>query len=247
MNARPSIATLAVVATASVAALCPAEEPARTVAVSGTMVSRIEPDTIAWRIDIEETDEVLANAKGRSDAKVSTVLDLIAGLAVPSEDLQTGYLNARREYDRSLAGNKRFKHWVLRRMIVFKQRDLTRFDEFLTKLVGAVDAEVNYAFETSRYHELREQTRLDAVRKARDKARAMCEAVDATLGKLVSLRENGGYNPGPPMGVSGALAGDPASNGSAVVAWQSPDLSGGTLAPGTIAIRESVHAVFGIE
>jgi len=238
---------LVALAVAAVACDSISEEPARTVAVSGTMLSRIEPDTIAWRISIEETDEVLANAKGRSDAKVSRVLDLIAGLAVPPEDLQTGHLDARREYDRSLAGNKRFKHWVLRRTIAFKQRDLTRFDEFLTKLVDAVDVEISYAFQTSRYHELREQTRLDAVRKARDKARAMCEAVDATLGKLVSLREIGGYNPSPRMGISGTPAGDPASNGSTVIAWQSPDLSGGTLAPGTIAIRESVHAVFEIE
>ena len=114
MGARLSIATLAVVATASVAALCPAEEPVRTVAVSGTMVSRIEPDTITWHINIEETDEVLASAKGRSDAKVTAVLDLIAGLGVPSEDLQTGYMNARREYYRGFAGDKRFKNRYLR-------------------------------------------------------------------------------------------------------------------------------------
>ncbi len=219
------------------------EKPPRTVSVTGTAATRVAPDQVAWRVTVTESDKVLVDAKNRSDANVKRVLELVKELDVPSEEVQSGHLSIRREYEHDERGNRgEFKHFVVYRSVSFKQRDLGRLDEFLTKLVGAADVEVSFSFESSRRHELRADTRLKAVKIARDKAAAMCEAAGAEVGRVLTLDEH------PPGGRRDTW--NPMSNN----AWFVPDggqveadIASGTFAPGAIEIAVTVYATFEIE
>jgi uncharacterized protein YggE len=228
-----------------VASAYAAEEPVRTVSVSGTAVTRTVPDIIAWRVSIEETDKVLVNAKNRSDEKMKSVLKLIQDLDVKPEDVQTGRLSISREYDRDDRGNrKEFKHFKIYRNVEFKQRDLERFDEFLTKLVGAADIEANFNFESSKQHEFRAETRLKALRVAKEKAGSMCEVLGAKLGKVLTIDEHPRTGPDP-WGMQAQVFSNVAffRGGDETEI----DVTSGTLAPGAVEIKVTVYATFEIE
>jgi uncharacterized protein YggE len=208
------------------------------------MVSRVNPDIVSWQVTVSEQDFALPQVKARGDQKTQEVLRSAKELGVPPEDLQTGYLSIHKEFNEIPPLPRTFKGWSLTRSITFKERDLARFDQFLETLLANAEVEVNYSLETSRYHELREETRIKAVGIARQKAQAMCEALGAKLGKPITVStENPNSPAGSPWwpGASNAM-----SNGSMVVsAPAEPD--SGTFAPGTVEIRETVYVTFAIE
>jgi uncharacterized protein YggE len=245
MNLTARILLATILTVGLIASAYAAEEPVRTVSVSGTAVTRTVPDVIAWHVSIEETDKVLVNAKNRSDEKMKSVLTLIQDLDVKPEDVQTGRLRINREYDRDERGNRQeFKYFDVDRDVTFKQRDLARFDEFLTKLVGAADIEANFDFESSQQHEFRAETRLKALKVAKEKAASMCKVLDAKLGKVLTIDEHPRTGPDP-WGMQGQMF----SNVAFFRGEDEPeiDVIGGTLAPGAIPIKVTVYATFEIE
>ena len=167
----------------------------------------------------------IAAIKKTNDTKVKTILDTIKQLNVAAEDMQTSHLNAQREFEESAPGKSVFKGWSLSRTIVFKQRDLGRFDDFFEKLFSAGDVEASYTFESSKYHEQRDQARLEAIRAAKKKAEAMCGELGVKLGGVKTVNE---FRPGPFPGYGGV-----GMNNSAFFAPESRtgDDAGGTLVP----------------
>jgi len=225
---------------------CPAtvgEEPCiprRTISVSGTAVARTVPDLVVWHVTTSDFDKNLLRAKESSDNKLKAILALREELGVNPEDMETGHLRIEREYHRDEHGNRtEFKHFAVTRSITIRQRDLKRFDEFLSKLVSSAEMEVSLGFESSRLHELRAETRLRALRIAREKAQAMAEELGDKLGMVLTVEE---YRPS-------AAGRDWVSN----VAYFDPesrlpaDVSSGTFAPGAIEVRVTVYATFAIE
>jgi uncharacterized protein len=213
---------------------------ARTISVAGTAVMRTMPDTIVWRISTSDFDKDLISAKESSDRKLKAILGLREGLKIDKEDLETGHLSIRREYEYDERGHqKAFKHFAVTRSVTVRQRDVNRFDEFFSKLVSSAEMEVSVSFESSRLHELRAQTRLKALRIAQEKAEAMLKELGVNLGKVIRIDE---HRPtGQPFG--------PMSNAAFFDAGSAPevDTAGGTFAPGAIEVRVTVYVTFAIE
>ena len=67
----------------------------RHVSVTGTSVSRVQPDTVVWDVTIRRTNRDLAKAQGDCDESVKKVLALRSELKLKPEDAQTGYLSVR--------------------------------------------------------------------------------------------------------------------------------------------------------
>lgn len=216
------------------------EEAERKVSVSGTAVTTVVPDLVDWRLTVKSRDEDLATAKAESDEKIVAILALREPLGIAPEDLQTGHLSIRRDYKRDQQGNEvEFRGFVVTREVTIRQRDLKRFDEYLTKLVAAADVEVGFAFDTSRRHEIRNDTRLKACLAAKAKAEAMVEVLGASLGKVLVLEEERDQ-PSWRTYLSNVSGAD--DRGPAVA-----DVTSETLAPGSIEIRITVNAAFAIE
>ncbi len=213
---------------------------ARTISVTGTAVMRTMPDTIVWHISTSDFDRDLVSAKESCDRKLKAILGLREELKIDKEDLETGHLSIRREYEYDERGHQTaFKHFAVTRSVTVRQRDVNRFDEFLSKLVSSAEMEVNVSFESSRLHELRAETRLKALRIAQEKAEAMAKELGAKSGKVIWIDE---HRPtGQPFSAM--------SNAAFVDAGSVPevDTTGGTFAPGAIEVHVTVYVTFAIE
>ncbi|GMW00422.1 MAG: hypothetical protein AMXMBFR84_15590 [Candidatus Hydrogenedentota bacterium] len=214
----------------------------RSISVSGTATTRVVPDIIVWSIQTTDENQELATAKSASDRKLSSIMALLKELKISGEDIQTGFLDISRMYEENKSTRGRtFRGFSVRRGVTIKQRDLSRFDEYLSKLAASTDMEASFLFDSSKREEIRWQTRLDALRIAHDKARVMAETVGAKAGKVLTIIESQ-----PAMMPISALS---QSN----VVYVSPaggsdsDSVSGTFAPGSIEIQVTVHATFQLE
>jgi uncharacterized protein YggE len=236
---------LAALVTSSVSTLSAVETTERKVSVTGTAVTKVAPDIIVWSLTTTDIDPSLLAAKGQSDAKLKAIILLREALGVAEADVQTGHLQIAREYERDAQGNRReFRHFVVTRTVTYTQRALERFDEFLTKFVGAAEVELSFAFDTSKRVAIREETRIQAVLAAREKAAAMTKALGANIGKVLTIEEEGGAS------ASWLSNGNNFSNFNRSVPGEegaAPDVGNGTFAPGTIEVRISVKVSFEIE
>jgi uncharacterized protein len=212
----------------------------RHVSVTGTAVARVQPDTVVWHVTVRRTNRELAVAQEACDEGVKKVLALRTELKLKPEEAQTGYLWIEKVFDRDRAGNQTsFRHFAVVRTIKLRQRDTSRFDVILAQLVEAEDVEVSYQLESSDYHKLRAQTRLEAVKAAREKAAAMTELLGAKLGRVLRIAE---------PEETGSSSFNTLSNAAFSAPRQAePDEAPGTFAPGAIEIKVSIEVDFEIE
>jgi hypothetical protein len=217
-----------------------AEATERKVSVAGTAVTKVVPDIVVWRLTTTDLHEELLRAKAESDAKLKAILALRDGLGVAPEDVQTGYLAIHKEYERDRNGNRgAFKGFLVTRTVTYTQRDLKRFDEFLSKFTARAEVELGFSFDTTRRHELRTETRLKALAAAKKKAAEMTTALGAALGKVLTIEEE------KPSRSFQTFASNLAAPDEGDRAPE--DVASGTFAPGSIEIRVTVHASFAIE
>lgn len=220
-----------------------AETAPRTISVTGTAVMQVPPDAIVWSVTSTDNDKDLLAAKEQSQAKMAAIMAAVEELGVSSEDVQSGRLNTRKEYERDNHGNRAaFKHYAVTRHVTVKQHELARFDEFLEGLVGAGEVEVNVQSTSSKVHEHRWENRLEAMRIAKEKAEAMLETLDANLGRVLTVDEH-------PRSRDERYA-SPFSNASNVITWEgqsAEDRVSGTYAPDAIEVRTTVYVTFEIE
>ncbi len=212
----------------------------RTISVSGTVDAQAAPDQIVWSIHLSDFNPDLQQAKAENDARIAAVLALRKKLDIAEGDIETGYLNIRRIYERGDYGQQgAFKHFSVSRLVTIRQRDLKRFDEYLDTLVASSDMEVDFRFESSRIHEVRAEARLEALKVARQKAEAMAAALGEELGQVQSIDEhspNGGSNPW----------GGYASNSAMPSIQLGPDVVSERFIPGAIGVHMTVYATFSI-
>lgn len=212
----------------------------RHVAVTGTSVVQVQPDTVVWHITIRRMNRELATAQAACDESVKGILALRTKLTLKPEDAQTSNLSIEKIFDRDQSGNQTsFRHFQVERMITLRQRDTTRFDAILTELVQAADVELSYTLESSQYLAVRAKTRLEAVTAAREKAVAMTELLGGKLGKVLRIAEPQETWGSPYLATGNTISMEPRQT--------EPDQAPGTFAPGSIEVRVSIDVVFEIE
>jgi uncharacterized protein YggE len=217
------------------------EEPIRTISVSGTVEWEISPDNILWRIALTDTDKDLGRAKSKVEDKVKSVVALQKTLDIEEGDLETGYVQVRREYERDESGHRTiFKHFVVRRSITIVQRDLKRFDEFFDTLLASADMEVDFSFRSSRMADVRSEMRLEALEVAKTKAAGMAGALGVELGRVLTIDE---HAQGRPMGARGPIP----YNVSVVHSRPSADIATETFLPGTLNEQVTVYVTFELD
>jgi hypothetical protein len=208
--------------------------------VTGTTVTRSAPDVINWHISTTDHDKDLVRAKQLSDANMKKILALREQLEIKPGDLQTGHLNIQKIYNRDERGRSTsFRHFQVTRQVTMKQRDLGRFDEYLTALVGSAELEASFSFESTSIHELRQETRLKAIAIAKEKAEAMTAALGVKLGRVLTIEEH------LPQSSMQSFA----SNSARIHGGENlpVDVATGTFVPGSIDTKISVHVTFEIE
>jgi uncharacterized protein YggE len=215
------------------------DHPVRSVSVSGTVEIKAAPDQVLWQISLTATDPDLTKAKTRSDQQAKAVVSLQPKLGIGKGDLQTGLISVISEYERDQRGQRgAFKDFVVSRSITIRERDLKRFDEYLSTLLASTDMEVFMNYESSRILEIRAEARLKALRAAKEKAAAMADALGAKLGRVLTVSEQSSAEPWR----------SPASNANFVqTSTPAADLATETFVPGAISVPVSVSLTFELE
>jgi uncharacterized protein YggE len=218
-----------------------AEDATRSVKVTGTAVAKVKPDMVVWTVNVTNTDPNLKVARETNDEGVRKILKLRGELGIDAKDVQTGNLRIRKVFDRDRSGNQgAFRHYSFQRTIVLRQRDTAKFDDVLQNLTGTENVEISYSLESADFHKVRRETRLRAVKVAKEKASEMTTLLGAKLGHVLTIDESSpGRDPwrGSPTSNAAFYSGAPAQ----------PDDIEGTFAPGSIEIRVSVNIRFAIE
>jgi uncharacterized protein len=218
-------------------AIAPADEtrPVRQISVSGTVEAKVAPDRVIWQISLTDTNKNLQQAKQSNDQRVKAVLALRGKLQLGEGDIETGHLSVYREYEQTPRGERGgFKHFVVRRDITIRQRDLKRFDQFLDTLLASTDMEVSFHLECSRMRQVRAETRLKALKVAKEKAAAMASEMDAKLGPVLKIEEHVPQNPWQ----------NPLSNSAFVQSTPTADQGSETFVPGALAVNVTVNVTF---
>ena len=65
----------------------------RHVAVTGTSIARVQPDTVVWHVNIRRMNKELAKAQSDCDEGVKKVLALRTELKLKPEEALTGFLS----------------------------------------------------------------------------------------------------------------------------------------------------------
>jgi len=216
-----------------------APRDSRYISVTGTALTRTTPDMVVWHVVTTTADKSLVRAKEQSDSQMQAILATTRELGVQPEDVQTGFLDVRKEYEEEEYGQwGDFKEFTVTREVTIKQRDISQYDAVLTGLVKSADMEVRHTLETTKLQEIRAQTRLRAVSSARDKAEAMAGALGAKLGDLHMIMEHQDM-------IYGSL--DANSNVRDITDPFGDSDSASTFAPGSIEVEVSVGVEFGLK
>lgn len=222
--------------------LADSAELVRMVSVTGTVETKVAPDMVVWRISFSDADPALKAAKDASDANVKAILGLRRKLDIADGDLQTSTINIRKEYHEDERGRRQgFKQFRVYRSVTIRQHDLERLDEFIDAFVASADMEVSFSYQYSKIHETRAETRLKALKIARDKAEALAEVGGAKLGKVLTINEHGGSSRG---NFHSQL-----SNNSYISLPRDPgtDVASSTFVPGAIDVKMTIYATFELE
>ena len=209
------------------------------ISVTGTAVTRVTPDTIVWTITTTDEDRDLAIAKQASDEASKRVMALGDKLGLDRGQLTSGRLAIEKVFNRDMRGNKTsFKHYRVQRHYTLKQNDLTKFDEFLTHIVGG-PVEARFVFESSRIYDLRNETRIKAIKLARKKAEAMAAALGSQVGKPIMISESIGNLWQPNFAENAMFNGMSSASGASPV-----DRASGAIVPDAIEVVISINVTF---
>ena len=136
------------------------------------------------------TNNNLKLAREENDTRTRQVIALREALQVDAKDLQTGNLYINKVFTRDRSGNQgAFRHYSIHRTISLRQRDISQFDDVLQKLTEIENVEVSYTLESTDFHKIRRETRLRAVRVAKEKATEMTELLGAKVGHVLTIDE----------------------------------------------------------
>jgi uncharacterized protein YggE len=189
---------LALLLTTSVCAV--ADEPARTITVSGNGVARVEPDRATVSMSIVAREPTVAAAQKSAAEVAGKVLDLADRLDVDLDRIDTtgasvrpNYVWNRQKEEQELRG------YIAERQIVVQLDDLEQLGEVIE---GAVEAGVNQVsppqLDSSRRKAAYREALKAAAADAKSNAEQLAATLGARLGRVMSIQA-GTKSPRPPV------------------------------------------------
>ena len=162
----------------------------RLVSVTGEAEVRVVPDEVVLTLGIGTHDNQLALAKSQNDDIVKKVLALSAEFGIAPEHVQTDYISVAPRYPSGCYETCDPIGFAVHKSVVITLRDLTRFEDLLTSVLGAG---VNYVqgieFRTTELRKYRDQARALAIRAAQEKATALAGELGQKAGKPQTIQE----------------------------------------------------------
>lgn len=186
-----------------------------TISVSGMAEVNAAPDVATFSFSVQETAKTTAEAQEVISEKVSTILDGLEEIDIPTEDIKTESYTMYPKYeyvrvapmttDVAVDGTIYYpgddRHQVQVGFDVRQQVSITLhdFDKVATVLTLLGETGVQNLqgpnFQIDEPEALQAQARKEAIVDAQEKAERLAQDLGVRLGDIVSFNENGGYQP----------------------------------------------------
>jgi hypothetical protein len=187
--------TLAIGLMFLVVAVAPLAQPVRaatgeqTITTSGDADVNVVPDEVVLMLGVETWDKDLGAAKNQNDARVKKVLALTQDFRIESKYVQTDQISVEPRYTDSYT-QRDFVGFFVRKSVVVTLKDLTKFEDLLTGLLGAGATHIyNVQYRTTELRKYRDQARALAIQAAQEKAKSLAGEVGQKAGKAITIRE----------------------------------------------------------
>jgi uncharacterized protein YggE len=220
-----------------------ADEPARTISVSGDATVMVVPDEVVLTLGVETIDLNLAAAKRQNDEILRNVVAIARQYGLEDKHIQTDYINIEPRYENYVMS--KFIGYNVRKSVVLTLSDIDQFEDLLSSLIDAKVTNVHgIEFRTTELRKYRDQARELALQAAREKAEAMAGKLEMTVLDPVSITENPSYWYSSYSswwgGAGSTMTQNVIQNSGPQDTYQGDD----ALAPGQIAVRASVAVQF---
>ena len=196
MRMFPALATAIVLALPAAAETVPA-----TIAVTGEGKVEMAPDMAMLSLGVmTQADTAAAALKANSDG-LSGALDRLKAAGIEGRDIQTSGLSLHPNIDYSSTGREpQVRGYTASNMLTVRLRDLSVLGQTLDAVVTEGANTLNgLSFGLQNPDEATDEARRRAVADATHKAALYAEAAGVTLGRIVTISEQGNYGGPQPM------------------------------------------------
>lgn len=227
------------------------QSPPRTISASGEATVYVRPDEVVVHVGIETFNAGLDEAKSANDAASKKLLAAIRDAGVEDEHVQTDVMQVQIDYLNDPQPSKGIEGYFCRRGYAVTLKDVSRFEQLVdVAITSGANHLMGFEFRTTELRKHRDQARKLAIRAARDKAVALAEELEMTVGLPRTIGEGHNYFLGYRSGWWGWGGGGYgqylSQNTVQHAPSDGPDSGGETVPLGQIAIRVQISVTFDI-
>ena len=186
----------------SLAALTPAlasddEAPKRTISLNGTGTVKLAPDIVTISTGVESEAVVAKDALAKNTASMTKVIEELKQSGIEARDIQTTNFSVEPRYDiRDEDKAPKLVGYHVTNSVFITVRDITKLGEVLDKIVSlGANSIGGISFGVANREAVENEARKLAMADAIAKAKLFAEAAGAKLGEVMTISEQGGYQP----------------------------------------------------
>lgn len=210
-----------------------------TIVVSADAKVVAVPDVALTTLSVESRGKTPADVLADNRKKMNDMTSYLKGLGIADKDIRTSQFNLMPNYVyNSDAGRQDIDGYILTQSLDVKIRDLKKVGDVLSEAVNRGANQVGQlSFIIDDPAQLLQQARLDAIKKAQDKAQSLAAAAGLKIGKVRNFSEDLGGDYYQPMMAQSArnMTGMGTGGGS-------PDIQ-----PGSNEVNVTVSLTFEVE
>lgn len=205
------------------------------VTVFGTAEMEVPADEMHWSVTIKSNNDSITILAEQHDASVDAVVTFLKSKGILESNIKTSSIQMNEDW--SYDGRTPVKNgYVANTTILFESAELSKYEEFWLGLSQLKNVSVNgVTFDTSKRIEYQNQSRIEAVKAAKEKADALVGALDSKVREPLQIEEQ-------------PLASDPFGSPFSNVSMKAADggSSSESITPGMIKISTRVQVMFRI-
>lgn len=173
-----------------------AENTPSTLTVLGSGKIEAMPDMASVIVGVTTEGETAADALAENSRRLTDVFSVLADAAIDDRDMQTSNLTLSPKWNdrlRNSAQPRRITGFVASNVLRIKVRDLTKLGGMLDRVVSSgANQFQGLSFGLQNPEPVQDAARRAAVTDAARKAALYAEAAGVRLGRILSIKENGG-------------------------------------------------------
>ena len=166
------------------------------------------PDLAVFNAGVASSGKTAGEALRSNAADMNRVIAALMRAGIADRDIQTSNLSLNPVYAPQVQRpdgqyeqpQQRIIGYQANNSVTVRQRNLAEFGRVIDTLVEAGANQVNGpSFQMDDPDAASDEARLAAMKKARARAELYARAAGLRVGRILSISESGGYNPGPPV------------------------------------------------